>query len=191
MCPTGPSCSPSWIPGHGGARVSRTKTRSRHPHRAGERDRPPLEFPRLRLSRAAHQLPGESGLLPWKRARNLARALGKFLLGCDLLSPTFAVLPPGPSPIVPRRTQGQAPSPPVSLALTPRGSGERFPSRRLRYFSGWKTVAAEAREVGDRSPKYGLHMPRAQCGALVRLGCARGLLGKAAKCPWWLRTAGT
>uniref|UniRef100_A0A673SY56 Phospholipid phosphatase 4 n=1 Tax=Suricata suricatta TaxID=37032 RepID=A0A673SY56_SURSU len=59
----------------------------------------------------------ESRLRPWKRARNLARALGKFLVLCELLSPTFAVLPPGGSPIAPRRAQGQARSPSVALAL--------------------------------------------------------------------------
>lgn len=37
-------------------------------------------------------------------------------------------------------------------AFSALGPGEHFPRRHLQYFSGWKTVAAEAREVGGPQP---------------------------------------
>lgn len=37
-------------------------------------------------------------------------------------------------------------------AFSTLGPGEHFPRRHLQYFSGWKTVAAEAREVGGPQP---------------------------------------
>ncbi|XP_040342862.1 phospholipid phosphatase 4 [Herpailurus yagouaroundi] len=88
-----------------GTHVRRTKTRSRHPpsHQGAGPAAARVPSPAL----VAGCAPAARGLRlhPWKRERNLARALGKFLFLCDLLSPTFAVLPPGPSPIAVRRAR--------------------------------------------------------------------------------------
>ena len=128
--------------------------------------------------------PLEAGAQPRSRTREVS---------LSVRSSEPDVCSPSSWPISHRRAQGQAGSPSVALALA-LATGVQVsvsPRRRLRYFSGWKTVAAEAGEVGGRSPRYGIRTPRAQCGALVRLGCGRALMGIAAKCLWWLRAAGT
>lgn len=124
---------------------------------------------------------GDSGCSRERRRAPSLAPWGSFFLCVIFGARRLQSLLLAPSFLDPRGAQGRAGSPFAPLALAPRGvggvgPGERFPWRHLRYFSGWKTVAAPAEKSKGRQP--GMWAPYAQSS--VRSPCP---LRAAARCP--------